>query len=790
MNKILILTLLLAVILAGCGKGEDRQAKYLDRAEKYFAEENYDKARIDASNVLQINPKNVAARQILGEVSFQKGDIRKAYGHFLSVIETEPENIAANISLAKIFVSVKDFDKALIHSNTVLSLDPDNAQVMGYKAYGLRGQGMVEEAEMLAEQSLALDASVIESLGILVQKYFEEKQPEKGLVILAEAQKLKPNNQIIALMKLSLLETMGRADDVEAELLRLSAEYPEEVKYATTLAKFYIRESKFDEAEAVLRTFASNNDEQVTPKLALISYLLRHQTKELAIKQTEEYLKGYPDESKFFIALAQLHLFTGDKDLAKDVLANAVEKDPLSVASIEARNMLVGIYLRDEDVSSANVVLKEIFEIEPENVLALLMRARILLTDGKLKAGIADLRVVLKNDPESVAALKMLVGAQELEGNLELALDNFKKLMSLEKPDLKTLAGAARIAIKVEQYQEAENYIHQALELDADNAGLVTNLIRLLVLKEDWEAASLFAKRLIDSEDSKALGYFLQAGLNLRAEEYDAATKNLKASIKNAPNAVESLTTLAQVLAEQKGVDIAIAYLDQHCNAYPKQAHCPHILGSLYAQSQQYDLAVVSLEKALSLNDKLVVTYKQLAKVFLVQRDLDNAENILRRGMEASGNDSLAFELANLYYQTKKYEKARDVYLSMIDKNEDALSAKNNLAMLYVEHLNTPENVKAANVLVAELKASDNPAYLDTVGWVLYLTGEYGQAVTFLQAAVDKLGSSGLLQYHLGMAYYKLGDSGSAKTHLELATKNKEVRYQGFDIAESTLAEL
>ena len=147
--------------------------------------------------------------------------------------------------------------------------------------------------------------------------------------------------------------------------------------------------------------------------------------------------------------------------------------------------------------------------------------------------------------------------------------------------------------------------------------------------------------------------------------------------------------------------------------------------------------------------------------------------------------------MANFYYQVRDYQKSSEVYQSMIDLDENSLSAKNNLAMLYAEFLNTPENIKAANALIADLQDSENPAYLDTVGWVLYLTGEYDRAATYLQAAVDKVGSSALLQYHLGMAFYKLENIESAKSHLELAVKDgleeKSKRYSGFDVALATL---
>ncbi|MGB1192301.1 MAG: tetratricopeptide repeat protein, partial [Pseudomonadales bacterium] len=396
-----------------------------------------------------------------------------------------------------------------------------------------------------------------------------------------------------------------------------------------------------------------------------------------------------------------------------------------------------------------------------------------------------------KNDPESVVALTLLAGAQELEGREILALDNYKKLMTLQEPDMSVLTSAARLAISSEQYQEAEAYIRQALELDANNAGLVTNLVKLLVMKEDWDAAQLFAQRLIDSDKSKALGYFLMAGLDTRLEDNDSAIKNLKASLKAQPKGVESLTGLSTLISQQSGYEAAIAFVSEHCSTYPAQAHCRHILGGLLAKTGKLDEAIDEFEGALALNDQLLITYRQLAKVYGYQRDKEGVIAVLERGIAATNDQGLAFDMANFYYQVRDYQKSSEVYQSMIEVDENALPAKNNLAMLYAEFLNTPENIKAANALIADLQDSENPAYLDTVGWVLYLTGEYDRAVTYLQAAVDKVGSSALLQYHLGMAFYQLENIEAAKSHLELAVKDgledKSKRYEGFDIALSTL---
>src|SRR5690625_7862890 len=46
------------LLVYGCGGAEERQADYYQRAQDLFDEGNYQKARIEVRNVLQINPNN------------------------------------------------------------------------------------------------------------------------------------------------------------------------------------------------------------------------------------------------------------------------------------------------------------------------------------------------------------------------------------------------------------------------------------------------------------------------------------------------------------------------------------------------------------------------------------------------------------------------------------------------------------------------------------------------------------------------------------------------------------
>ena len=55
------LVVVLAVGSGGCGGPEERKAKYRLRAQEYFQQGNYPKARVELRNVLQIDPKDVDA---------------------------------------------------------------------------------------------------------------------------------------------------------------------------------------------------------------------------------------------------------------------------------------------------------------------------------------------------------------------------------------------------------------------------------------------------------------------------------------------------------------------------------------------------------------------------------------------------------------------------------------------------------------------------------------------------------------------------------------------------------
>ena len=67
LQRLLIIALTVG-LLSACGGKEERKAKYLEKGKSYLAEKNYDKAKIEFKNVLQIDPKDANGYLFLGQI--------------------------------------------------------------------------------------------------------------------------------------------------------------------------------------------------------------------------------------------------------------------------------------------------------------------------------------------------------------------------------------------------------------------------------------------------------------------------------------------------------------------------------------------------------------------------------------------------------------------------------------------------------------------------------------------------------------------------------------------------
>jgi Flp pilus assembly protein TadD len=123
---------------------------------------------------------------------------------------------------------------------------------------------------------------------------------------------------------------------------------------------------------------------------------------------------------------------------------------------------------------------------------------------------------------------------------------------------------------------------------------------------------------------------------------------------------------------------------------------------------------------------------------------------------------------ARLLSEAGRLDEAIAGYRSIVTPAALAAVASNELAWLYVTKRNDPDAALPIAEQAVKLSPND-PAILDTLGWVFYVKGDNDKALGILRKAKSGLPGNPTLRYHLGLALLKIGRKDDAKAELEEA---------------------
>lgn len=795
-NTLRVSLLAVAISLAGCGGSEEGQEKHLQKAQDFFQAENYEMAKAEIKIVMEVNPNSIEGHYWLGELAEKDKDYRAAYSHYSEVIKQAPTHIKALNKLASFHLLSKDIEGATEKANKVLSLDPQNADALAVMAGVYFRNEETDLAAQKAQEALAVEPGNIAATAILTAIYTKDN-PDLALNIIAKGLESQDKDAALKMLKIRVLHSQQKNDEVIAVYRELMADDPENLLYPYQLANFYLQDFSKDEAtrkdmaEAVLRDQVIQKPESDTVKLWLIEFLAKNRDVEVGKKLLIEFVQTSPESFALRDALGKLYMQTQQPVQAKSVYQESIESNPESSDAIEARIRLIEIAAFESDQNKVKSLVEEIFKLEPGNSFALLARAKIKLANNQLKEAIQDLRVVLKNDAGSLEALALLARAHEVEGATNLALDEYKKLIEKDSNNLAGLVGFARLQFQQEEFVKSTEALEKALEFHPGNAEATRLLVGIYIKEQRWDDALSISAKLTEQEGTMALGYYLQGRTYLLQKSFKSAVNVLKKSLEINPTIIESLQALAGAYLSLEQSDQALSYVQKHVDRYPDHIHAKELLANLLASRGNIKKAIAIIEGTINDYPAQLSAYRLLAKLYSVEKRIDDIEPVLKLGIKKTkGKQDLSLLLAEFYQSKNKPDQAKKIYEELLLNHPESMVVRNNLAVLLMDHYASEESFERAADLATVLEGTENPAFLDTAGWVQYQLGNYPQAVSLLQAAVEKGGNSGVYHYHLGMAYYKSDIKEMAKASLQQAVSDERDQYLGRDEAEHVLSKL
>jgi tetratricopeptide (TPR) repeat protein len=272
----------------------------------------------------------------------------------------------------------------------------------------------------------------------------------------------------------------------------------------------------------------------------------------------------------------------------------------------------------------------------------------------------------------------------------------------------------------------------------------------------------------------------------------DRAASELEQALKLQPESAPLLAGLVQAYVAQKKYARAVSLCEERIGRAPNNAFLWNLLGEVEASEKNYRKAEQAFQKAVDLLPDWQPPHSNLARLYLVQGQTGAAvktfEDVLKRNPDNAG---AYMSLAQIYIQTKDYPKAIGVYERLMTRRPDFWAAANDLAFLLAENSSNIKDLERALSLAKKAQEAhpNDPAVLDTVGWVYYKMNDQPAALRFLAMAAAKAPENGTINYHLGMATLKSGKVQEAKEYFRRAAESKE-EFEGKNEARKMLKQM
>ena len=757
-----------ALLLTGCGDPEDRKAKYFQRGMELYEQGNFVKAQLEFRNVLQIDPKDVEAYYMYGQIEEKEQNWRKAYALFLRAVELNPQHAGAQIRLGRLYALSGDPEKALAAAEAALSQKPMDPAGLVLRGLAKARLGEKEAALKEARTAVDIDPKNLDAIALLSALYTDRGDLTQAIALAKSGLANNPDRMEAHLILAQLFEKTGDTDGTVELLEKMIRLQPEDFHSRKRLAAYHEMKDNRQQAERVLRDAVAALPQHSEAKLGLIDFLKQTDQVTLAEQDLQAFISQSPEAYELQLGLARLYVETGRREDAaaayRAIIANAGE----APESLEARTQLATLLASDGELPSALKLVQEVLTQSPKDKEALLTRAAIALANNDPDKGIADLRTLLREDPGYVKAIRLKARAHLVKKEFALARQALEEAIQVRPQETAANFELVQLLTQTGELDDAITVLEKLLKFAPDHLGVLEGIAKIRTRQQQWDAVRQTARTIERKHPESALGFYY-TGLALQGEnQLKESIQAFEQALERSPNATEPLIALAKsYLAMQKPAP-ALVRVQQVIDNNPEHFLAVNLAGEIHLTQKRYSDAEKAFTQAIESKPEWSIPYKNLAKIRIAENNPAAVLPILEQGFQNSDDPLIGLELAAMLERQGERAAAIARYRELLERSPGLEAAANNLAMMLVQVEPDQAALNEALELVEGFEIVDNPIYLDTLGWVYFKRSEWDRAIPLLERAEQGMDLPEI-SYHLGMAYYKAGQQEKAKSKLERA---------------------
>lgn len=433
-----------------------------------------------------------------------------------------------------------------------------------------------------------------------------------------------------------------------------------------------------------------------------------------AAQKYEEMLRQIPNTEKYLFELAAVYQYANKPEAA--------------IAVYDKAEKLYGI-----------------------NEISSIQKARLFFESGKTREGLAEGEKLIRAFPDEerfIMAFTELLSQRNMQ---QEAIAHLEKFI-----DLNQHAGGAKMLLAgfyrdVQQEEKARPLLVSLFEdasvdvnskiiiLSAYNAELHQHkLNRLPDSDKEKFATSLFEKLATRHPDNTNVAV-VGGDLYLSVNRLSDAQQQYSKAVSTGEVSYEVWENLLYLDVQLEQWDSALSHAEEALERYPNQRMVHYFYGYANYRKRRFEECIVAFEQAKKIG-----------------------QSDPRLVAEMNGM------LGDAYNATKNYIRADQAYEEALTHNPDNAVVLNNYSFsLALRKENLDKAEKMSSTLIKN--HPDNPTFLDTHAWVLYMKGRYKDARKVIEKAVATGKANAAHFEHYGDILYKLGDVDGAVAQWEKA---------------------
>jgi tetratricopeptide (TPR) repeat protein len=345
-------------------------------------------------------------------------------------------------------------------------------------------------------------------------------------------------------------------------------------------------------------------------------------------------------------------------------------------------------------------------------------------------------------------------------------------------------------------YQKTEEALNKALSYQPDDYVSVGASGALALARHQFRSALEFGEQARQINPDRAYAYGVIADAQIELGQYSEAVETLQTMVNLRPDmsSYSRISYIRELNGDSEGaLDMMQRAVDSGLPNAENTAWSRTQLATLYFNIGDLKQAESEYQRTLQDRPNYVYAIAGLGRVRAAQGKTDEAIKLLNEAIAIMPMPDFVITLGDLYQTTGQHNLAAQQY-KLVAAIEKLYRANGVDLDMEIALFNADHDQNLTETLVLARKAYENRTSIqgaDALAWALYKNGNYEEAQTYSQLALQLGTKDALKLFHAGMIALKLGDKAQASQYLQQAlTINPHFSILYADEAQTTLETL